>query len=147
MVNALDAANFATARRLVEGATDDQLRAYALDFFKANLNDVDPANTTLSVTLPSSTTGGGIAQALRQLVYKPYFLPVASMLIGKTIEATIDYSVMLAGPTEEHAGSGAWCSTIPDRCRTRARAPGKSASTFSSRPPSSSSTRWPRRPR
>ena len=51
VVNALDAANFATARRLAEGATDDQLRAYALDFFKANLDSVDQANTTLDVTL------------------------------------------------------------------------------------------------
>ncbi|TGV03285.1 hypothetical protein EN816_37515, partial [Mesorhizobium sp. M8A.F.Ca.ET.173.01.1.1] len=39
VVNALDAANFATARRLAEGATDDQLRAYALEFFRANLGD------------------------------------------------------------------------------------------------------------
>lgn len=92
VVNALDAANFATARRLVEGATDDQLRAYALDFFKANLNDVDPANTTLDVTLPSSTAGGGIVKLCASLVYKPYFLPAASMLIGKT-SGDIDYSV------------------------------------------------------
>ncbi|MER9007148.1 MULTISPECIES: pilus assembly protein [unclassified Mesorhizobium] len=92
VVNALDAANFATARRLVEGATDDQLRAYALDFFKANLNDVNPADTTLSVTLPSSTTGGGIVKLCASLVYKPYFLPAAAMLIGRTSE-NVTYSV------------------------------------------------------
>ncbi|TJX13822.1 MAG: pilus assembly protein, partial [Mesorhizobium sp.] len=84
VVNALDAANFATARRLAEGATDDQLRAYALEFFKANLGDsIDPANTTLSVTLPSSTTGGGLVKLCAALVYKPYFLPAAAMLIDK----------------------------------------------------------------
>ncbi|TIO09320.1 MAG: hypothetical protein E5X96_14100, partial [Mesorhizobium sp.] len=29
VLNALDAANFAAARRLAEGATDDQIKAYA----------------------------------------------------------------------------------------------------------------------
>ncbi|WP_292555868.1 pilus assembly protein [Mesorhizobium sp.] len=93
VVNALDAANFATARRLAEGATDDQLRAYALEFFKANLGDsIDPANTTLSVTLPSSTTGGGLVKLCAALVYKPYFLPAAAMLIDKQ-SSDVDYSV------------------------------------------------------
>ncbi|CAN7687567.1 pilus assembly protein TadG-related protein [Mesorhizobium sp. LjNodule214] len=92
VVNALDAANFATARRLAEGATDDQLRAYALDFFKANLGSVDPANTTLDVTLPSSTTGGGLVKLCAALVYKPHFLPAAAMLIGKA-STDVDYSV------------------------------------------------------
>ncbi|MGT2468680.1 pilus assembly protein TadG-related protein [Mesorhizobium atlanticum] len=41
VLNALDAANFAAARRLAEGATDDQIRAYAVDFFNANLNGID----------------------------------------------------------------------------------------------------------
>ncbi|RWC54957.1 MAG: TadE/TadG family protein [Mesorhizobium sp.] len=82
--NALDAANFATARRLTEGATDDQLRAYALDFFNANLNKIDPANTTLSVTLPSNTTGGGLLKMSARLDYKPYFYPVFGQLLGKS---------------------------------------------------------------
>ncbi|MFK0692702.1 pilus assembly protein TadG-related protein [Mesorhizobium sp. IMUNJ 23033] len=92
VVNALDAANFATARRLAEGATDDQLKVYALDFFRANLGSVDPANTTLDVTLPSSTTGGGLVKLCAALVYKPHFLPAAAMLIGKT-STDVDYSV------------------------------------------------------
>jgi len=92
VVNALDAANFATARRLAEGATDDQLRAYALDFFKANLGSVDAANTTLSVTLPSTTTGGGTVKLCAALVYKPYFLPAAAMLVDRS-SSDVDYSV------------------------------------------------------
>ncbi len=92
VVNALDAANFATARRLVEGATDDQLKAYALDFFNTNLNKVDPADTTLDVVLPSSSTGGGILKLCAALVYHPYFLPAAAMLVGKPSTA-INYSV------------------------------------------------------
>ena len=82
VLNALDAANFATARRLTEGATDDQLRAYALDFFNANLNDVDPASTTLNVTLPSNTSGGGLLTMTAQLAYKPYFYPAFAQLVG-----------------------------------------------------------------
>ena len=71
VLNALDAANFATARRLTEGATDDQLRAYALDFFNANLNSVDPANATLNVTLPSNSNGGGLLKMSARLDYQP----------------------------------------------------------------------------
>ena len=52
VLNALDAANFAAARRLAEGATDDQIRAYAVDFFNANLNNIDPANVALMVSRP-----------------------------------------------------------------------------------------------
>ncbi len=84
VTNALDAANFATARRLTEGATDDQLRAYAVDFFNANLNNIDPANTTLSVTLPSNTSGGGLLKMSARLDYKPYFYPVFAQLVGKS---------------------------------------------------------------
>ncbi len=84
VTNALDAANFATARRLTDGATDDQLRAYALDFFNANLNDIDPASATLNVTLPSNTSGGGLLTMTAQLAYKPYFYPAFAQLVGKS---------------------------------------------------------------
>ncbi|MER9326959.1 pilus assembly protein [Mesorhizobium sp. M0488] len=84
VTNALDAANFATARRLTEGATDDQLRAYALDFFNANLNDINPANTTLNVTLPTSTSGGGLLTMTARLDYAPYFYPAFAQLVGKS---------------------------------------------------------------
>ena len=45
-LNALDAAGIATARQIVTGVTDDELRAYAKDFFEANLSDVDPTKGT-----------------------------------------------------------------------------------------------------
>lgn len=86
--NALDAAGIATARRLVEGATDTQLKAYALDFFKANLGPVDAAKTSLTVTLPTTTEGGGTLKLEASLRYDPYFLPVAAALIGKAGSAT-----------------------------------------------------------
>ena len=53
-LNALDAAAIATARRLVEGATDDQAKAYAKEFFEANLSSVEPATTKLTVVLPAT---------------------------------------------------------------------------------------------
>ncbi|WP_421913611.1 hypothetical protein [Mesorhizobium sp.] len=84
VLNALDAANIATARRLVEGATDDQLRAYALDFFNANLNNVSPANTTLNVVLPNNKTGGGLMKMSARLDYQPYFYPVLAQLVGQS---------------------------------------------------------------
>ncbi|WP_181174524.1 TadE/TadG family type IV pilus assembly protein [Mesorhizobium sp. B2-3-10] len=92
VMNALDAANFATARRLTEGATDDQLRAYAFDFFNANLNSIDPAKATLNLTLPSSTAGGGTMKICSTLTYDPYFLPTAKILLGGTGETDIGFT-------------------------------------------------------
>ena len=74
-LNALDAAGIATARRIVEGATDDQAKAYAKNFFEANLGSVEPANTVLTVVLPQNNTGGGTLKLTAGLKYKPYFFP------------------------------------------------------------------------
>ncbi|WP_186815542.1 MULTISPECIES: pilus assembly protein [unclassified Mesorhizobium] len=82
VLNALDAANFAAARRLSEGATDDQIKAYAVDFFNANLNNVDPADVTLDITLPTNTSGGGLLTLSATLKYRPYFYPAAALLAG-----------------------------------------------------------------
>lgn len=87
--NALDAAGMAVARRILDGKpgeqpTDDQLKAYAADFFKSNLGTVDPADAPLTVTLPNSAFGGGTLDLQATLTYKPYFLPAAAALLGKT---------------------------------------------------------------
>ncbi|TIP39183.1 MAG: pilus assembly protein, partial [Mesorhizobium sp.] len=82
VLNALDAANFAAARRLAEGATDDQIRAYAVDFFNANLNGIDPANVALNVTLPTNQAGGGLLTMSATLNYHPYFYPSSALLVG-----------------------------------------------------------------
>ena len=58
-LNALDAAGIATARQIVAGASEADVKAYAKDFFEANLGRVDPANTSLTVTLPNNNAGGG----------------------------------------------------------------------------------------
>ena len=82
-LNALDAAGVATARRLVEGATEKELVAYANEFFEANLGAVDPKNAKLNVTLPSSAGGGGTIKLSADLTYAPYFLPAFMALMGK----------------------------------------------------------------
>ncbi|MBT1155061.1 pilus assembly protein [Aminobacter anthyllidis] len=93
--NALDAAGIATARRIIEGATDDQLKIYANDFFKANLGPVKPSNTTLTVTLPNSSSGGGTLKLEANLKYDPYFLPAAAALLGHGSGSNqMDFAVM-----------------------------------------------------
>ena len=82
-LNALDAAGIATARRLVEGATEEQAKTYAKEFFEANLGSVNPSNTKLTVVLPANNTGGGTLKMSAELQYEPAFLPAAAMLIGK----------------------------------------------------------------
>lgn len=82
--NALDAAGMATARRILDGATDPQLRTYAQDFFNANLGGISPSNAPLTVNLPNTTVGGGTLELEAKLKYQPYFLPVAAALLGKS---------------------------------------------------------------
>lgn len=84
MLNALDAAGIATAQQIVTGATDTAVKAYAKDFFEANLGKVSSANTALTVTLPNNNAGGGTLKLCASLTFHPYFLPVAAMLIGRT---------------------------------------------------------------
>lgn len=91
-LNALDAAGIATARRVIEGATDAQLTAYAQDFFKANLNGVDPANTTLTVVLPNNNTGGGTLVLSASLKYKPWFLSTFTALLGQSASTELAFN-------------------------------------------------------
>lgn len=89
-LNALDAAAIATARHVVDGASDAELIQYAHDFFAANLNGVDVNDTTLNVTLPSTTTGGGTLELSAVLHYKPYFFPAFSELLNPGHGATTE---------------------------------------------------------
>ena len=95
--NALDAAAIATARHVVDGATDTQLVAYATDFFHANLGGVNPADTTLTVTLPTNANGGGTLKLGAVLDYKPYFLPVFREMLNST---NGNNDIQLAASTE-----------------------------------------------
>jgi Flp pilus assembly protein TadG len=90
-MNALDAAGIATARRIVDGKggraisdaeLENEIKAYAKDFFEANLASVSPANTALSVVLPQNNTGGGTLKLSATLKYQPYFFPVFAKLMG-----------------------------------------------------------------
>lgn len=90
--NALDAANIATARQIQAGASESEAKAYAKDFYLANLRHVRPSKTELFVTLPDRSTGGGEMRMCANLIYSPYFLPAAAMLIGKE-SSDFDFSV------------------------------------------------------
>ncbi|UCI06147.1 TadE/TadG family type IV pilus assembly protein [Mesorhizobium sp. B1-1-8] len=87
-LNALDAAGIATAQQIVTGASDDAAKAYAKNFFEANLRHVLPANTALTVTLPNNNTGGGTLKMQATLTYHPYFMPAAVMLLGGSMGNT-----------------------------------------------------------
>lgn len=84
VVNALDAAGVATARQVVSGSSEAELIAYANAFFQANLGPVNPADTSLTVRLPSNQSGGGTLKLSAVLNYKPYFLPAFASLLGPT---------------------------------------------------------------
>jgi Flp pilus assembly protein TadG len=87
MINALDAAGIATARELISGGTDDDLKIYAKDFFESNLSKaINPTDTTLTVLLPQNNTGGGTLKLCSNLVYHPYFLPVFRVLLQKPMD-------------------------------------------------------------
>ncbi|MGN6465801.1 MAG: pilus assembly protein TadG-related protein [Rhizobiaceae bacterium] len=93
VANALDAAGMATGRQIVSGASDAELIAYATDFFHANLGKIDPADTTLNVTLPSNAAGGGTLKLSAVLNYKPYFFPVFKYLLNNSNSGPIDINL------------------------------------------------------
>ena len=74
-LNALDASGIATARRIIEGATDDEAKAYAKNFFEANLGSVDPANTTLTVAAAAEQHRRRHAEADGGAQIQALFLP------------------------------------------------------------------------
>jgi Flp pilus assembly protein TadG len=80
-LQALDAAGVATARRILEGVSDEEAKAYAQEFFEANLGSLNRANATLTVTLPDRNGQGGETVKLHaSMNYKPFFLP--SFILG-----------------------------------------------------------------
>ena len=87
-LNALDAAGIATARMISSGATDDDAKTFARTFFDANLGTVNPSDTTLTVVLPTDTSGGGILTLSASLNYRPYFFPTFASLLSKTAGGT-----------------------------------------------------------
>jgi Flp pilus assembly protein TadG len=91
-LNALDASGIATGRRIMQGGTDDELKAYAKSFFEANLGSVDPANTVLTVLLPQNNTGVGTLKLTAGLKYKPRFFPTFVKLIGGSAPTDVNFS-------------------------------------------------------
>lgn len=86
-LNALDAAAIATARRAVEGATEQELLTYAKDFFEANLGGIKPGSVELNVVLPTSDAGGGTIKMSAKIGYEPHFLPAFTALMSSDVYA------------------------------------------------------------
>ena len=97
-LNALDAANMATARRILEGASETVVRQYAREFFDANLGGVKPEDVDLEVYLPTNINGGGRVKMVAHLRYKAQFLPPFMALLDRT-------RVVDNGPLEFQASS------------------------------------------
>ncbi|MGB3503620.1 MAG: pilus assembly protein [Mesorhizobium sp.] len=92
-LNALDAAGLATAQYLVTGATDTQLKAYAKDFFEANLSAVDKKDVVLHVQLPTMDGSLPRLKLSADLTYKPYFFSGFSKLLSKSDSKTnVDFT-------------------------------------------------------
>src|SRR5690606_19284246 len=72
-LNALDAANMATAWRLLSGESETEVRRFAQDFFEANLGPVKAKDVVLSVELPDQSAGGNTIKMSADLHYDPLF--------------------------------------------------------------------------
>jgi len=82
-LNALDAANMATAWRLLSGESETEVRRFAQDFFEANLGPVKAKNVVLSVELPDQSAGGNTIKMSADLHYDPLFYGAFLALLGK----------------------------------------------------------------
>lgn len=86
-LNALDAANMATARYLLSGKTEEEVRLFAQNFFEANLAPVKPENVILTVKLPDESAGGNTLTMQADLKYHPIFYGAFLALMGKDDKA------------------------------------------------------------
>ncbi|WP_442582425.1 pilus assembly protein TadG-related protein [Mesorhizobium sp. ASY16-5R] len=91
-LNALDAAGIASARVYLAGMADADVRIYAENFFKANLNGVDPDKATLTIVLPKENVGGGTLKLKAVMEYDPYFLPALTSLLGNKAVTTVNFT-------------------------------------------------------
>jgi len=82
-LNALDAANMATAWRLLSGESETEVRRFAQDFFEANLGPVKAKDVVLSVELPDQSAGGNTIKMSADLHYDPLFYGAFLALLGK----------------------------------------------------------------
>lgn len=80
VASALDAAGLATARRVLDGATDAELISYARVFFETNLGPVNPADTQLHVVLPDTEDGGGTLKLSADFDFRPSIFPIFNEL-------------------------------------------------------------------
>lgn len=78
--HALDAAGIAAAREYSLGSSVDDVRDYAVEFFNANLNDVDPSMADFTILFPGEEDNTGGTMVMRaKLRYEPYFYSASLM--------------------------------------------------------------------
>lgn len=98
VLNALDASGIATGRYIQSGATEAQAKAYAQDFFDANLESIIPSTATLKVVMPNTLEGGGKLKLSANLTYNPIFFPVFNYL--RTHEDGQEIKIAFSAKTE-----------------------------------------------
>lgn len=101
--DALDAAAHATARQIVDGASDAEARQFAQDFFEANLSSGSRASATIQVFLPGEQSEGLVLEA--DVIYVPYFLPLTLALsdnssTSSTVHLQVRSEVQLSNTIE-----------------------------------------------
>lgn len=98
-LNALDAAGVATGRYIQSGASESEAKAYAQDFFDANLESIVPSTALLNVVMPNTAEGGGKLKLSASLKYKPIFFPVFNYLRTKDPSGN-DIQIAFSAKTE-----------------------------------------------
>lgn len=98
-LNALDAAGIATGRYIQKGASEAEAKAYAQDFFDANLSSISPSSATLKIVMPNTVEGGGKLKLTANLKYSPKFYPVFNYLRTKD-ENGSDVDIAFSAKTE-----------------------------------------------
>jgi Flp pilus assembly protein TadG len=92
LLNSLDAAGIATARHFMSGATEAESKAYAEQFFRANIGSARQYETTLKATIPTVANPRDDVELTATIKYKPIIYPKFRSLIGLTGGDTIDFS-------------------------------------------------------
>lgn len=85
---AIDASGIATAKRIAAGADDATVKAYAVNFFKANLGKLDASSASLDVVMPEQNAATGALKLTGRLAYKPYLAGSFAALLGKPAAAS-----------------------------------------------------------
>lgn len=94
LLNSLDAAGIATARQFMAGANEAETKAYAEQFFRANIGAARWYETTLSAVVPTVANPRDDVELTATIRYKPLIYPRFRALMGLTGGDTIDFTAV-----------------------------------------------------